>query len=93
MQTSDGPATGQYGDRIARGAAFLDKYIPDWRSRIDTEALDISGLRCVLFQLNAWELFDEDESVEPYGFFLTGPAAQGYPQLTQEWKQYIEATR
>lgn len=39
-------------DRVARGAALLDRHIPDWRARIDLDHLDIAnGAYCILGQL------------------------------------------
>jgi hypothetical protein len=39
-------------DRVAKGAALLDKYIPDWRSKVDPKRLDIaSGAYCIVGQV------------------------------------------
>lgn len=41
-----------YTDQVKKGAALLDKEVPDWRGRIDTFKLDIeSWTQCVLGQV------------------------------------------
>lgn len=41
-----------YTDRVARGAAELDRILPGWERKIDLETLELqTGCRCVLGQL------------------------------------------
>jgi hypothetical protein len=55
-QQSIGEATVDLADtpevRVARGVALLDREVPDWRDRIDTDDLVmIDGDRCVVGQI------------------------------------------
>jgi hypothetical protein len=44
--------TAMLEQRVQRGAQLLDEKVPDWRSKIDVERLDISDFRdCILGQL------------------------------------------
>lgn len=45
----------QARERVARGAALLDKKMPGWPNRIDTGVLNLSTTQCILFQLGSSE--------------------------------------
>jgi hypothetical protein len=53
--------------RVARGVALLDAQVPDWRSRIDVESLDLRTPSCILGQL--------------YGSYVDGHIALGLGPL------------
>ncbi len=60
-KASEPAPAGKYGERIARGAAFLDERAPGWRQRIDLEKLELSScVACVLGQVSA--------NADPYGW-------------------------
>lgn len=68
--------TGDYSERVARGAALLDEHFGngDWRARIDKDKLAMSSNRaCVLGQLF------EPEDHDPWGTpgYETGITALG----------------
>ncbi len=96
--------SGQFGARIARGAAYLDERAPGWRQRINLGRLNLSECtRCVLGQLAGgheaiWEYIlrsfgiDEFDNAD-YDMGFNCHDEELFADLTDEWVQYIEATR
>ncbi|GAA2321293.1 hypothetical protein GCM10010149_87880 [Nonomuraea roseoviolacea subsp. roseoviolacea] len=61
IPSADAPAA----ERVAAGAALLDKNLPGWAARIDTETFSLASLyKCILGQL--------------FGFYDTGMRAIGW---------------
>jgi hypothetical protein len=99
------PTTGKYAERIAKGAALLDKKVPGWRQRIDLGKLNIRWPGdCVIGQLIAGlpyyrvleDWFGRDGTWErgiEHGFEWDSAAGDDDVELTAAWRQYIEATR
>ena len=90
-------------ERVAKGAAFLDKKCPDWEDRIDLNLLEISSWSwCLLGQLYG----DYDTGVDRlriywsskkwnFGFTISPETKIGaeFTELTQAWKEEILARR
>lgn len=62
------------GERVARGAAYLDRVRPGWHEQIDIGQLALeSCTRCIVGQLRGFEVLSKPmRSFDPYyGFDLT----------------------
>ena len=82
-------------ESIANGIALLDSKVPDWRSRIDWETLDLYSFSdCILGQvfdgyvLGKYELGIEYESGSKYGF--DGPRGQ---ETDENYRQLEDRVR
>lgn len=87
-------------EKVKRGVRLLDKKIPNWRSKIDSETIDMAGImNCVLGQLygnyqnGLIKLFGRDTDFETrrlqgiaHGFQLTDEEHQNYALLDHLWK-------
>jgi hypothetical protein len=92
-------------ERVARGAALLDKQDPGWWQRIDLSTLDLKDVcNCVLGQLgDTSDYFDICKSLDlrPHGTGERGAVALGfnavpldeYDPLTAAWRELIESRR
>lgn len=94
--------------RVAKGAALMDKEMPGWDRRIDLDVLDLqNSCDCILgqefrpfddpnifgYDIGRDELFgDDDEATAAHGFTLLNPA-ESFDALTAEWKRVILARR
>jgi hypothetical protein len=92
--------------RVARGAAWLDTFDPDWVDAIDLNALDLQSCeQCVLGQrfgrydhgvtLLASDTGRIDMHVRSeFGFSTWGIEKQvSYDDLTMRWRKYITRRR
>lgn len=95
-------------ERVARGAALLDKRMPGWAARIDLSVLDLANeCRCVLGQLwtgdddpyvTGLRTLDLVDGGRPYGF-VTGDvgniddALAEYRELDELWIAEIQRRR
>jgi hypothetical protein len=92
-------------NRVAKGAAILDKCRPGWWMKIDTNRLNILTYQsCVIGQLYGFGGFDRGitelkETAGGLNFFFSfrhgfyGWIPSEYNQLTSEWKRVIEARK
>lgn len=93
-----------FKNKVAKGAAVLDKKHPTWESMQDLERLDLGDVcDCIIGQAYPDEpyivvIYDllgteaiSDSETDEYGF--STPDCRDYPALTQEWKQFITKRR
>ncbi len=107
-KASEPAPAGKYGERIARGAAFLDERAPGWRQRIDLDKLEmVNPAQCLVGQLfgDYYRALGPNLGLAaseaiPLGLNLAMNDSSGsededrnYETLDAEWRQYIEATR
>ena len=85
--------------RVANGAAYLDKILPDWLDQIDLAVFDVaSPCNCVLGQV--YGNFDDSPidarwrlgqyAADDRGF---NGADEDLPELTDEWRRVITSCR
>lgn len=87
-------------DRVARGAALLDRRRKNWRSKIDVDSLDMAhGSYCILGQLYGY--YDDAPAYLIGGHMLsTLPAENGFDvyenqgpraftNLTKAWQEEL----
>ena len=89
---------GWFAEEIARGAAFLDERVPDWRAQVDLERLYMPDpFNCVIGQVCGNYYQDLDMSLgesTSHGFnIMWSGEDEIWDELTAEWREYIEATR
>ena len=88
-------------ERVAAGAALLDKKVPGWREQVNLGTLKMNHCgRCVLGQIfgNYWGAVDDlglsDSDEQSLGFYVAAPwsaAAEDleYLELTAEWQRVL----
>ncbi len=68
-------------ERVSKGAAFLDRVVPDWRDRVDVDSLSMVDYdRCVVGQIlgvrnqehGAYDQFLRENGILYYDHYLYG---------------------
>jgi hypothetical protein len=80
-------------DRVSNGVNWLNEAMPDWRSNIDIERLNLKNhVDCVLGQLDLVDrfLFNERFNYEGYGFDAKHDLDHEYESLKEQWIHEIE---
>ena len=75
-------------ERVDNGVALLDEYLPEWRTYIDKDALDLScGLLCIIGQLELWPICNDLDKARKCGFIreLGTDYETEYDSLQKEW--------
>ena len=93
-----------FKNKVAKGAALMDKELPGWEKKIDLERLDLGDIcNCVVGQLYPDESYITavydllginsiiESTTDEYGF--SASEWRDYPSLTREWKQLIQERR
>lgn len=88
-------------ERVAAGAAYLDRVMPGWWQRIDLERLDLSSTcNCVLGQeFGHFAAAPEDAYLNAGDAYAKGfdihfrDEFGSYEPLTAEWRRLIESRR
>ena len=86
--------------RVENGVKFLDERLPDWKTKINIEEINIATFdKCILgqifgnFCLSFEKLNHEFSSLEELGFIVSCSNFEQLPQNTLElnkaWKEYL----
>ena len=91
--------TDELMEAVSLGAAFFDKWVPDWAKKVNTETLDMAlSTWCVVAQVTGkdyaggtWSLGIGFEQAKRLGF--TGSNWWDFAILDTAWKAEINARR